>query len=206
MMCGRSFHAGTSLSFTLTGRGIHELPLAPYAATALGAKYLSAAAQCVCAVVLKLVGSGGDSRLSAEFPPVAPPLVSPFNKETVSSRPQLIAWTDTDTIASQVELAHLKSPRDVFDVHLTAASRSSLHEETEGVALFKCPVTSMQCNAPGAQFTALRSCGHVLSTRALLTVRPLVRMLQMGAGEASDALTRLSVSWGSGPVAYVGLP
>lgn len=68
---------------------------------------------------------------------------------------------------SQRDLAHLKAPRDLFDVHLTAPTGSThVHD-----GMFECPVTGVASNAVGVRFTALRRCGHVLSARALLMVQ-----------------------------------
>jgi hypothetical protein len=58
--------------------------------------------------------------------------------------------------ASQGAYDHLASTRDVFAVHLDGATAAEP---------YRCPVSGLSCLA--ARFSALASCGHVLSDRAV---------------------------------------
>lgn len=101
-------------------------------------------------------------RLSAEAlepPCVADRLGNVFNKEALVRA--LVAR------ALPPALAHIRGLKDVLEVHLATRDASN----DKGTACrFQCPITGLDFNGK-FRFYALRTCGHVLSAKALKEVR-----------------------------------
>eukprot|EP00897_Mesotaenium_endlicherianum_P004342 jgi/Mesen1/3936/ME000209S02947 len=64
------------------------------------------------------------------------------------------------------KLGYIKGLRDILDIHLEVNPAGLKGEDT---SRFQCPITGQEFNGK-SRFYALRSCGHVLSVRALKEV------------------------------------
>ncbi|KAK3277573.1 hypothetical protein CYMTET_14428 [Cymbomonas tetramitiformis] len=67
----------------------------------------------------------------------------------------------------QEEFGHLKTLKDIFNVHLTHLQTDEMLDGGLAATHFGCPVLHLRAGAPGVEFQALSTCGHVISERAL---------------------------------------
>ncbi|XP_052190845.1 uncharacterized protein LOC127800333 [Diospyros lotus] len=65
---------------------------------------------------------------------------------------------------------HIKGLKDMIGVHLSMIPGLELDENVNGQTQFQCPITGLEFNGK-YRFFVLRSCGHVLSAKALKEVK-----------------------------------
>lgn len=71
---------------------------------------------------------------------------------------------------AEAALSHLRTKKDIFTVHLLADSgpAAAMSKQAAEPAIYECPLQHVRCDMQ--QFSALSSCGHIFSDRALKQV------------------------------------